>query len=335
MTGRTKNSTEKTSFVVFKYDFCKSRNLSSIEGTLPLDFLEMSSPEKYQECQTGFEKVMDSLLKSKKMTLVESRKNEEDVIHDNRILGFREGVAVLDVCADKKEFYWSNFKENEIHNQPFCKVIIDNRPNRGFLFVEESRIFGGKRGQDKVVALLRDNINRVANQYGWNMVISAKLPPGDFFDAVAERIKAGCRPRAVVFSFPRHQSLSDAPYSFVMQLQMQQSLMECLNASMYEVKFGTDKDKQLHLDKANRDIALMVNLCSKEDYGIKVYYWKGPCTSSRSLKRTKVKISDVEIVALVNGDAVCCDCHGNSQFALINSLDMILDDLKGYDDEVI
>ena len=104
---------------------------------------------------------------------------------------------------------------------------------------------------------------------------------------------------------------------------------------MYEVKFGTDKGKQLHLDKANRDIALMVNLCSKEDYGIKVYYWKGPCTSSRSLKRTKVKISDVEIVALVNGDAVCCDCHGNSQFALINSLDVILDDLKGYDDEVI
>lgn len=193
MTGRTKNSTEKTSFVVFKYDFCKSRNLSSIEGTLPLDFLEMSSPEKYQECQTGFEKVMDSLLKSKKMTLVESRKNEEDVIHDNRILGFREGVAVLDVCADKKEFYWSNFKENEIHNLPFCKVIIDNRPNRGFLFVEESRIFGGKRGQDKVVALLRDNINRVANQYGWNMVISAKLPPGDFFDAVVKesRLAAG------------------------------------------------------------------------------------------------------------------------------------------------
>ena len=201
--------------------------------------------------------------------------------------------------------------------------------------MEESRIFGGKRGQDKVVALLRDNINRVANQYGWNMVISAKLPPGDFFDAVAERIKSGCRPRAVLFSFPRHQSLSDAPYSFVMQLQMQQSLMECLNASMYEVKFGTDKGKQLHLDKANRDIALMVNLCSKEDYGIKVYYWKGPCTSSRSLKRTKVKISDVEIVALVNGDAVCCDCHGNSQFALINSLDVILDDLNGYDDEVI
>ena len=335
MTGRTKNSTEKTSFVVFKYDFCKSRNLSSIEGTLPLDFLEMSSPEKYQECQTGFEKVMDSLLKSKKMTLVESRKNEEDVIHDNRILGFREGVAVLDVCADKKEFYWSNFKENEIHNQPFCKVIIDNRPNRGFLFVEESRIFGGKRGQDKVVALLRDNINRVANQYGWNMVISAKLPPGDFFDAVAERIKAGYKPKAVVFSFPRHQTLSDAPYSFVKQLQMQHSFMECINARKYHARYETDHGEQLHLDKANRDIAMLVNLCSKEDYGIKVYYWTGPCTSSRSLKRTKVKISDAEISALVVGDAVCCDCHGNSQFALINSLDIILDDLKGYGDEVI
>ena len=335
MTGRTKNSTEKTSFVVFKYDFCKSRNLSSIEGTLPLDFLEMSSPEKYQECQTGFEKVMDSLLKSKKMILVESRKNEEDVIHDNRILGFREGVAVLDVCADKKEFYWSNFKENEIHNQPFCKVIIDNRPNRGFLFVEESRIFGGKRGQDKVVALLRDNINRVANQYGWNMVISAKLPPGDFFDAVAERIKAGYKPKAVVFSFPRHQTLSDAPYSFVKQLQMQHSFMECINARRYHARYETDPGEQLHLDKANRDIAMLVNLCSKEDYGIKVYYWTGPCTSSRSLKRTKVKISDAEISALVIGDAVCCDCHGNSQFALINSLDMILNDLKGYGDEVI
>ena len=326
MTGRTKNSTEKTSFVVFKYDFCKSRNLSSIEGTLPLDFLEMSSPEKYQECQTGFEKVMDSLLKSKKMTLVESRKNEEDVIHDNRILGFREGVAVLD---------GSDFKENEIHNQPFCKVIIDNRPNKGFLFVEESTIFGGKKGQDKVVALLRDNINRVANQYGWNMVISAKLPPGDFFDAVAERIKAGCKPKAVVFSFPRHQTLSDAPYSFVKQLQMQHSFMECINARKFHARYETDPGEQLRLDKANRDIAMLVNLCSKEDYGIKVYYWNGPCTSSSSLKRTKVKISDIEIVALVNGDAVCCDCHGNSQFALINSLDIILNDLKGYGDEVI
>lgn len=38
MTGRIKNSTEKTSFVVFKYDFCKSRNLSSIEGTYPWIF---------------------------------------------------------------------------------------------------------------------------------------------------------------------------------------------------------------------------------------------------------------------------------------------------------
>ena len=39
------------------------------------------------------------------------------------------------------------------------------------------------------------------------------------------------------------------------------SVIECLNASMYEVKFGTDKGKQLHLDKANRDIAMLVNLC--------------------------------------------------------------------------
>ena len=333
MTGQTINSIKKTSYVVFKFDFCKSRNLSSIEGTLPLDFLEMSSPEKYQECQTGFEKVMDSLLKSKKMTLVESKKNDDAIIHDNRILGFREGVAVLDVCADKKEFYWSNFTENEIHNQPFCKVIIDNRPNKGFLFVEESTIFGGKKGQDKVVALLRDN--RVANQYGWNMVISAKLPPGDFFDAVAERIKAGYKPKAVVFSFPRHQTLSDAPYSFVKQLQMQHSFMECINARKYHARYETDPGEQLHLDKANRDIAMLVNLCSKEDYGIKVYYWTGPCTSSRSLKRTKVKISDAEISALVIGDAVCCDCHGSSQFALINSLDIILNDLKGYGDEVI
>ena len=168
----TYNNNNITSFVVFKYDFCKTRNLSKVEGTLPLEFSGIPSAAHYLECQNGFERVMDSLLESKKMTLVESKKNDNDIIHDNRILGFREGVAVLDVCADKKEFYWSNFTENEIHNQPFCKVIIDNRPNKGFLFVEESTIFGGKKGQDKVVALLRDNINRVANQYGWNMVIS-------------------------------------------------------------------------------------------------------------------------------------------------------------------
>ena len=46
-----KTAQEKTSFVVFKYDFCESRNLSSIEGLLPLDFLKMSSPEKYRESE--------------------------------------------------------------------------------------------------------------------------------------------------------------------------------------------------------------------------------------------------------------------------------------------
>lgn len=141
----TYNNNNITSFVVFKYDFCKTRNLSKVEGTLPLEFSGIPSSEHYLECQNGFERVMDSLLESKKMTLVESKKNADAIIHDNRILGFREGVAVLDVCADKKEFYWSNFTENEIHNQPFCKVIIDNRPNKGFLFVEESTIFGGQK----------------------------------------------------------------------------------------------------------------------------------------------------------------------------------------------
>lgn len=32
----TYNNNNITSFVVFKYDFCKTRNLSKVEGTLPL-----------------------------------------------------------------------------------------------------------------------------------------------------------------------------------------------------------------------------------------------------------------------------------------------------------
>ena len=79
-----------TSFVVFKYDFCKTRNLSNVEETLPLEFSGIPSSEHYLECQNGFERVMDSLLESKKMTLVESKKNDVAIIHDNRILGLNQ-----------------------------------------------------------------------------------------------------------------------------------------------------------------------------------------------------------------------------------------------------
>ena len=230
MTGRIKTAQKKTSLLSSSMISAKPESFK-YRGYLPLDFLEMSSPEKYQECQTGFEKVMDSLLKSKKMTLVESRKNGEDVIHDNRILGFRMKVAVLDVCADKKNFIGVTLRRMKFTTSLSVKVIIDNRPT-GFPFVEESRIFGGKKGTGQRWWLFCVIISTGGESIWLEcVVISAKLPPGDFFDAVAERIKAGCRPGAVVFSFLAI-SLSAMPYSFVMQLQMQRSFMECLNASM-------------------------------------------------------------------------------------------------------
>lgn len=51
----TYNNNNITSFVVFKYDFCKTRNLSKVEGTLPLEFSGIPSSEHYLECQNGFE----------------------------------------------------------------------------------------------------------------------------------------------------------------------------------------------------------------------------------------------------------------------------------------
>lgn len=330
-----KAENKKKYYVVFKYDFHKLRNLSKVEENLFPESLEILTPEYYQKCQEGFERVMDSLLKSKKMTLVETNKVGEQIIHDNRILGFREGVAVLDVCADKKEFYWSEFKENEIHNQPFCKVIVDNRPQKGYLFVEVSKEFGNKKGQDKVVGLLRDNINRVANQYGWDMVISAKLPAGDLYDAVEERLRQGCAIKSVEFLFPRGQTLSDAPADFSQQLLANHRFMESLNAQKHLSRYYANKGEQLRFDKTQRDLDLMVQLCTKEDYGVKVCYWKGPCTDSRGMKRMKVQIDDSEVEALVRGETCFLDTEGKTAFFLINSLDKIQNDIKGCSDEVI
>ena len=110
MTGRTKNSTEKTSYVVFKFDFCKSRNLSSIEGTLPLEFPEMPSPEKYQECQTGFEKVMDSLLERKDGKPVATY----DVFMQLNIPSSAVGSKMY-FCEDLTEKYRKKFPNEDIH----------------------------------------------------------------------------------------------------------------------------------------------------------------------------------------------------------------------------
>lgn len=325
MAKNTKEN-EKTTFMVFKYEFSKIRNLVGQEGILPFEF-DVPMPS-FLEMQNDFAKILPSMLSSAKMNIVETKKNQEEVIHDNRILGFREDVAVLDICADKRKIYWSGFVEKEVRDEPFCKVIIDNRPNKGYIFIETSSIFGSRKGEDKVVRLLRDSINQVANQYGWTMNVYAKLPSADLFDEVAKRISQGDIPRSMTYSFPKHQTHSDAPKGLMEAFSFQYSLMECTNSAKFTGKLEADRGKSFVFDKRHKMLALLVNFCSKEDYGVTISYWKGKSTSTESLKRTRVPIPNGEVDAFVLGVRSCFDSQGNSGFPLINTLDMLLNQMN-------
>ena len=82
-------------------------------------------------------------------------------------------------------------------------------------------MLGGKRGEEKVVGVVGDNMKRVGNEYGWNMVICGKLRGGDLFDGVGERMKGGWRGKGVVFCFGGDECVRDGGYWLVVELEME------------------------------------------------------------------------------------------------------------------
>ena len=304
-------------FIVYKYYYKRVRKLTKLEFSEPNE--DLTNPNNREKAMSTFEEVLDSLLTTKSITITEI-KNKETEIHENRICKRPCGIAIMDVCNNKNKFVWQGFQKVGVKDEPYCKIIIDNRPDCGYFYVEESSIFG-KDGADKLARLLMSNLNRKLKEYGWEMEIFAKLPETTLWDVVEERKAKGEFVKSVKFELPNPKRMASNELHLSLSDRVKQIfyLSECFNAYKTVFHPHAPKGESVPFDRMNQDMAHLVSLCSVAGYGVTVYFSKGNKYSQADSTHVRVSIPENEIDNFLQGYLSFSE-EGKSKFSIENVL---------------
>ena len=91
-----------------------------------------------------------------------------------------------------------NYEKKEFESNPFCNVLIDNRPGYCLIAIEKSTAWGSN--PDVLRDMLLDNFNRMlADKFDLEMRIEARMNPKDIWEFVHERLYEHYRALADMF----------------------------------------------------------------------------------------------------------------------------------------
>lgn len=316
---------EMITFIVYKYYYKRVRKLQRLEFSEEND--DLTNPNNRKNAMSTFEEVLDRLLTTKSMNITEVKYRKVE-IHENRICKRPCGIAIMDVCNRKNKFVWQEYQKVGVEDEPYCRVIIDNRPDYGYFYVEDSTIFG-KHGTDKLVKLLMSNLNTKLNEYGWEMEVFAKLPENTLWDVVNERKNKGEFVKSVKFELPNPQRMACNNLHLSLSERTKQVvyLSECFNAYKTIFHPQASKGENIPFDRMNQDMANLVSLCSVAGYGVTVYFHKGRKYSQSDSAHVRVEIPENEISSFLEGYLSFGDAK-KSMFSIENVLNELGQKIK-------
>lgn len=256
-------------YAIYKYDFHAAAGAEDVG-------------EKYvgnaQECFASLfdQNTIDNLVKIK---------NKDEAIRlPNDVLGKEDGVFVwrvnnsqikkLVTRSGKDGNGIDTYEEQEVESNPYCNVLIDNRPGICLMAIEKSTAWAGK--PDVLRDVLLENLNRtLKDNFGLEMRIEARMNPRDVWDFVRERIyEHGDFIRKVSFAFqnPKKINMTDDMQVKSERLKAMLKIAEISDALKAYFTMEFDKDTNGKISEENKDMAEMVQLCSSNGYDISITF---------------------------------------------------------------
>lgn len=218
--------------------------------------------------------------------------------------------------------------------EPFCRVIIDNRPGVAQMAIERTSAFDGN--PDKVRNILQESLHALLAPAGLSIEIRAKMRVKNFWDTVEEQMrKKDERVKRVVFEFPdpdRSEPV-DAPPSMIEHLRFLRSLSSAMGAARSSYKMEATRKGTLTLERTREDLAQMVSLCCNNGYQISVYFHRMGVFRYGERVRALFDIDEDTLTDFINGQyAMGNNSEGTLTYALIETLDNIREQTKEYND---
>lgn len=267
---------DKTMYAIYKYDFHQAPQRSiqaEANGADGAKYLK-----KAQECfQALFDQnAIDNLFK-------ESKKNGATRL-PNDVMAKKNGIIVWRVNNSQTKDWWARngkdskgidrYEKQEIESNPYCMVLIDNRPGQCIMAIEKSAAWANN--PDKLRDILLHCLNvAMADRFDLEMRIEARMNPSEIWEFMNDRIyHHHDYVKNLTFEFLNPDKINktnDAEVKSTALKAMRKTLkISKALKGLFTMEF--DQQTQEAISRKNRELAEMVRLCGENGYNIKVTF---------------------------------------------------------------
>lgn len=214
---------------------------------------------------------LEKLLKSD-IQFGKNKRGKEYERLEHTVEAHRDHVLLLMLKNNKSKKYMEGRDERNLEYHPGCYAIFDCREGVAQLAIERIASFDNK--PDKVSEILAYTLSKALRPLGLDIEIRPKMREGNFWEAVEEQtLTLKDEVSKVSFFFPKKEiGPIDAVDYMKRKVVVLQSMLAATNAAKGEFKMEADKKGSLLLERTQRDLAEMVNLCCHNGYKIAVHF---------------------------------------------------------------
>lgn len=263
---------KKYLYAIYKYDFHQAiqRDIMAVaEG--------IDGSKYVKGAQTCFASLFDENTIDK---LAKVNKKGETTILPNDVMANLSDILIWRVNNSQIKEWWKRsgkdskgidkYEKDEIESNPYCYVLIDNRPGHCLMAIEKSSAWGSN--PDFVRDLLLENFNlRLRDKYDLEMRIEARMNPMDIWEFVHERLFEHddyIRKVSFVFQNPKKINKTNAMEVKSARLKAMLKTVEISDALKGIFLMEFDSNTNNKISQENKDMAEMVRLCGENGYDI-------------------------------------------------------------------
>ena len=262
----------KSLYAIYKFDFHKA-----IQRTIQAEADGIDGSKYLKNAQECFASLFDQ---NSIDNLAKVNKKGEATRLPNDVMAKNGDILFWRVNNSQMKEWWKKngkdskgidkYEKKEDESNPYCFVLIDNRPGRCLMAIEKSSAWGSK--PDNVRDMILENFNRIlADKFDLDMRIEARMNPTDIWEFVHSRIyEHNDYIRNVAFTFQNPKKINKTNAMEVKSTRLKAILktVEIADALKGFFKMEFDKETSCKVSQKNRDMAEMVRLCGENGYDI-------------------------------------------------------------------
>lgn len=325
-------SKNKTLYAIYKYDFHKA-----IERTIEAEAANIDGAKNLKMAQSAFASLFDE---NSIANLAKINKKGEATRLPNDVMTKQGDIMIWRVNNSQIKEWWKRngkdskgidkYEKDEIESNPYCNILIDNRPGVCLMAIEKSSAWSSN--PDVLRNMLLENFNRILrDRYDLEMRIEARMNPTDIWKFMHERIyEHGDYVRRVSFTFQNPKKVNKTNVMEVKSARLK-ALVKTVEISdalkgFFTMEFDQTTNKKI--SEKNKDMAEMVRLCGENGYDISITFKEFKTYRINDYVKAYYPLTIQDIQTFMLGSRTI-----ENKTALEDWFDIVAEQTKGYVNE--